>query len=52
MVKTGRVMQADLAGGALERGPVPSDINMNAALADGKTLVTVGTSGINRVSLP
>ncbi len=50
--QNGRVMHADLAGGALERVPVPSDINMNAALADGKTLVTVGTSGINRVSLP
>ncbi|HZR37330.1 MAG TPA: YCF48-related protein [Nevskia sp.] len=50
--QNGRVMRADLAGGALERVPVPSDINMNAALADGKTLVTVGTSGISRLSLP
>lgn len=49
--QNGRVMQADLAGAALKRMPVDTDINMNAVLMDGATLVTVGTSGIKRISL-
>jgi photosystem II stability/assembly factor-like uncharacterized protein len=50
--QNGRVMRADLAGGALEPVPVHSDINMNAALFDGDAaLITVGTSGIKRVAL-
>jgi len=49
--QNGRVMQADLAAAALKRLPVDTDINMNAALADGSALVTVGTSGIRRLDL-
>ncbi len=49
--QNGRVMQADLTGGALKRMTVDTDINMNAALMDGAALVTVGTSGIRRVTL-
>jgi len=49
--QNGRVMHADLASGALEPVRIQSDINMNAALFDGDSLVTVGTSGIKRVAL-
>ena len=49
--QNGRVMQADLAAGALKRIDVSTDINMNAALLDSKGLITVGTSGVNRVAL-
>jgi photosystem II stability/assembly factor-like uncharacterized protein len=45
--QNGRVMRANLASGALERIPIGSDINMNAALVAGNGLITVGTSGIN-----
>lgn len=49
--QNGRVMQADLAAAALKRLPLSTELNMNAALADGGSLVTVGTSGINRLKL-
>lgn len=49
--QNGRVMQADLAAAALRRVPAQTDINMNAALADGTELITVGTSGIRRLDL-
>ncbi|HWY24111.1 MAG TPA: YCF48-related protein, partial [Nevskia sp.] len=49
--QNGRVMKVDLAAGELVRVPVASDINMNAALVDGDGLLTVGTSGVKRVSL-
>ena len=47
--QNGRVMEADLAGGALKRLDIGSNINMNAALIDGGSLVVVGTSGVARV---
>lgn len=50
--QNGRVMQADLAAGALTPLKVGTDVNMNAALLDGNNLITVGTSGIVRLSLP
>ncbi|MBV8063049.1 MAG: hypothetical protein JOY51_05605 [Nevskia sp.] len=50
--QNGRVMRADLATASLARVQVNTDINMNAAVADGKSLVTVGTSGVKRLSLP
>lgn len=49
--QNGRVMRADLDGGALVRVPIASDINMNAALANSEGLLTVGTSGIKQISL-
>jgi len=48
--QNGRVMLADLAGSALKRLDIGSDINMNAALADGDGLIVVGTSGVSRVT--
>jgi photosystem II stability/assembly factor-like uncharacterized protein len=50
--QNGRVMQADLADAKLKRLAVATDINMNAAVLDGSALVTVGTSGAKRLSLP
>lgn len=49
--QNGRVMQADPAAGTLKRIVLPTDINMNAAVLDGNTLITVGTSGIKRLDL-
>ncbi len=49
--QNGRVMQADIAAGALKRLPLATDANMNAALFDGTALVTVGTSGVGRLNL-
>lgn len=51
MGQNGRVMKVDLAAGALQRVPIGSDINMNAGAVDGGTIVTVGTSGIQRVKV-
>ena len=49
--QNGRLMQVDLAGAALKRLPVANEYNMNAALPDGDSLITVGTSGVNRLKL-
>jgi photosystem II stability/assembly factor-like uncharacterized protein len=48
--QNGRVMLADLAGGVLKRLGIGSDINMNAALIDGSSLIVVGTSGVSKVT--
>ena len=49
--QNGRVMRADLAGAALQRLDLHTDVNMNAAALDGHALLTVGTSGVVRLPL-
>ena len=47
----GHIMQADLAAGTLKRLEIGSDLNMNAGIADGDSLIVVGTAGVRRLPL-